>query len=235
MARRPRPQPQINLPNAVRQIKQSTSDIIFETLREAILIRELPAGTPLVEAQLSQQFGVSKTPVREALQRLTHTGLVDFELARGARVHTLTRAEIADIWEMRAYLEPLSLKQSAPHLSPDELAELDSVLREARTALDSGDFQSLSKHNNHFHQQLYSKADNHLLLKWLGGLSDLRRLISMQGWAIENRSLQEWNEHTAILDAVKAGDCDLAAERLAEHIRRFGELVTRAMPDESDD
>lgn len=222
MARRSRKQ---NLQIGTPPRRRSASDIVYEALHEAILSRGLPGGTPLVEAQLAEQFGVSKTPVREALQRLAHSGLVDYELARGATVHSLTMEEIHDIFELRVLLEPLALRQSAPHLTEDEIAELEAGLELSRKALEDGDFHALSQHNSRFHQGLVQHATNHLLLQWLESLSTRRRLISMQGWALENRSQRELEEHRGILEAIKAGDFDRAAERLVQHIERFSQIV----------
>jgi DNA-binding GntR family transcriptional regulator len=199
--------------------------MVYAALREAILTRQLPGGTPLIEANLAQQFGVSKTPIREALQRLAHGGLVDMELARGATVHTLTLDEIRDIFEMRLLLEPLALRQSAPLMTADDLVALETVLTEAAGALEAGDYPNLSALNGRFHGLLYSRAANHLLVRWLDSLSDRRRLITMHGWAMENRSGREWEEHRGIFEALTAGDTEAAAARLAAHITRFSEII----------
>ena len=224
MVRRNKTKKGVKLTN-MPAVKKSTSDRVYEALHKAILSQELPGGTALIEAQLAAQFGVSKTPIREALQRLTHTGLVDFEVAKGATVHQLTRREIEDIWEMRILLEPLSLKQSAPRLTQPELDRLTHILDDAKAALEDGDYQQLSLLNSNFHETLYSKAINHLLIQWLESLSDRRRLISMLGWTGSSRVRDEWGEHRGILEAVQSGNFDLAAQRLEAHIRQFVQFL----------
>ncbi len=213
------------------QLKKSTSDIIFEALRESILMGELPPGTQLIEKTLAEQFGVSKTPVREALHHLSHIGLTDIETAKGATVHILTYDEIKDIWEMRQYLEPLALELSIPHLVEEEISRLRQILKDARTALDEGRMKDLAQLNTEFHELLYSKADNHLLVQWLDSLSDRRRLVSMHIWDIENNSDAEWKEHYAILEAVEARDIDTASQALKTHIGNFTKQVLAHIKD----
>jgi len=218
--------PLLNLSNPPR-VKASASSIVYETLREAILTNEIPAGTQLVEATLAQQFGISKTPVREALQQLVHSGLATSELAKGVMVHRLTLAEIQDVVEMRLVLEPLALRQSVPNLSAEDFDLLQNTLQQAQDAFQQQDFKALSKLNSLFHSTLSSRATNHLLLRWLDSLSDHRRLITMQGWAIDNRSGQEYAEHQAILAAAMAGEAEQAAILLAKHISGFAEIALR--------
>lgn len=225
MARRSNAPVSTELPLAALRPRVSATDSVYESLREAILSCALAGGTPLIEATLAAQFGVSKTPVREALQRLAHSGLVDMELARGATVHTLTLREIRDISELRSELEPMALRQSIPHMTDDDLHTLRDVLQQARQAIVTHDYQQLSILNSQFHSALYKRTPNQLLTRWLESLGDRRRLISMQGWALENRSSVEWEEHSAIVDALEAGDTDAAVNRLRDHIQRFARIV----------
>ncbi len=226
MARRSTPSAAIELSLPTLRPRASATDAVYDTLREAILACELPGGTPLIEAALAAQFGVSKTPVREALHRLAHSGLVDMELARGATVHSLSPDEIRDISELRAELEPLALRQGIPHLSSSDLQHMRQTLAHAKEALTANDYRKLSLLNSSFHNALTQHAPNQLLLKWLESLSDRRRLISMQGWSLDNHSQREWDEHSAIVDALEASDGEAAVSRLRDHILRFSQIVT---------
>ncbi len=232
MAKRNQARPHLDL-EPLSSVRASATEVVFDKLREAILAQVLVGGTPLIEAQLAEMFGVSKTPVREALQRLAQTGLVDFVPVRGASVHLITRKEIQDIFELRHKLEPLALKQSLVNLSDNELNLLDAVLKKAKQAQQKSDWQSLSQHNRSFHETLVSGAENQLLLSWLKSLSERRQLLSLQGWNLENRSLQEWQEHQGILEAAKARDIPLAAQKLEDHIERFASLILKYYPEEN--
>lgn len=221
MARRPNSQLEHNLgplvPNGFSRV-----DAVYGTLKEAILSQTLAGGIPLVESQIAAQFEISKTPVREALLRLAQEGLVDFQPIRGATVHSLTVGEIRDLFEMRLHLEPLALAQSAPLLSKTDLKHLEDLLTQAKNQTDLAE---LSRINLEFHRGLYQAAPNQLLLGWLESLNDRRRLLSLQGWRKQNRSAQEWKEHSGILSAIQKADFELAQQRLREHIQRFASLV----------
>jgi DNA-binding GntR family transcriptional regulator len=225
MARRAVQSPELDLSLETPAPRASATDAAYFTLREAILARRLPAGTPLIEASLAKQFGISKTPVREALQRLVHSGLVDYQMAQGATVHTLTQDEIHEVFELRLLLEPVALCESIPYLSADDFARLDGVMSEACAARDENDYHELSRLNSIFHTRLYSRAPNRLMVHWLDSLTDRRRLITMEGWSREDRSRTELDEHAGILAAAHAGNPPLAAARLVQHIQRFHELV----------
>jgi DNA-binding GntR family transcriptional regulator len=227
MAKRSEERPVLNLKVVNSGFKTLATEAVFDTLHEAILSQVLPGGTPLIEAQLAEEFGISKTPVREALQRLAQTGLVDITPIRGASVHALTNAEIKDIFELRLTLEPLALAQSVPNLSDNELKLLGTLLKNARAALQQRDWQTLSQYNAEFHETLVSGSSNALLLEWLKRLRERRRLLSIQGWNLDNRSLTEWREHKSILEAVKARDTKLAVRRLKEHIENFAKIVLK--------
>jgi DNA-binding GntR family transcriptional regulator len=231
MAKRSEERPLLELKPQTMGYKLSAADSVFDSLHTAILSQALPGGTPLIEAQLAETFAVSKTPVREALQRLAQTGLVDITPIRGASVHAITRAEIKDIFELRLTLEPLALSQSIPNLSDNELTFLDKQLQQARRALQKRDWQTLSKVNAAFHETLVSGSGNALLLNWLKSLHERRRLISLQGWQLDNRSLKEWREHKSILVAVKTKDVKVAVKRLKHHIEQFANLVLKETHD----
>ncbi|MEY4531018.1 MAG: hypothetical protein RLZZ156_1739 [Deinococcota bacterium] len=223
MARRAEPRPELNLDAAA--ISSNRTDGVFDAIKSAIVTQTLISGTPLIEQHLAEQFGVSKTPVREALLRLSKEGLVKLENTRGASVVKLTPQEIRDIFEMRLFLEPLALEQSAKFIGKPELKTLDQLLKKSEKAIAQADFISLSQLNMGFHRGLYALAPNQLLVGWLDGLSNRRRLLSVQGWQRENRSLEEWQEHRQILDAVQNKDIDLAKQLLTNHIKRFSSLL----------
>lgn len=230
MARRAAERPSLDLKIQATLARKSVTDEIAEKLREAILSHTLQGGTPLIEKQLAEEFGVSKTPVREALLRLVQTGLVDFAHAKGATVHQLGFDEMQDVLEMRQVLEPLALKQSAPNLTSDDMKTLEQLLSTAVKLQVQQNLSKLSEVNNSFHNILYSRAENVLLLKWLDDLNDRRRLISVKGWKTENRSSEELKEHRAILQAIKQKNFPLAVKQLERHINNFSTLVLRYHP-----
>lgn len=208
-------------PRPTSAARRTTSEHVFETLRQRILAHGLAAGVHLVEADLAREFGVSTTPIREALQRLVQIGLADRQAARGVTVHRMTMVEVGDLFEMRMLLEPAGLRGAARFMDAAAWADLEAALRTARQALDRGRIGELVAANARFHLGLIERCRNRLLLETLASLADRRRLLSVHGWAVANRSHEEWDEHWAILEAARSGRVDRAAELLREHIQRF--------------
>ena len=147
--------------------RQTLSEGIFQVLRDAILSRELPPATPLTEVHLARKFGVSSTPIREALQKLVHHGLADRETAKGVRIHILTRQEAKEYYELRLSLEPLALSQSGPKLQYADFERLEKLLEKIEVAVRSNDIDRLFRLARMFSSHLISRADNRLLLEWL--------------------------------------------------------------------
>lgn len=225
MARRSEPRPELNLGFASRTLPGNRTDGVFDAIKEAILTGGLPSGTALIEQHLAEEFGLSKTPVREALLRLSNVGLVRLENTRGASVVELTPDEVRDIFQMRLFLEPLALEQGAKFFQKPQIKALEQILKNAEKAVAQGDFVTLSRLNIDFHRGLYALTPNQLLVGWLDELSDRRRLLSVRGWQRENRSSQEWQEHRNILNAVQDGNIKLAKKHLVDHIKRFSRIL----------
>jgi DNA-binding GntR family transcriptional regulator len=133
---------------------QTAADAVYAALRERIIAGQLTPGSRLTEASLCARFGLSTTPVREALQRLVHRGLGIRYTARGVSVRRLTSAVIRDIYELRCLLEPLALQQSVPNLTARHLAGIREVLSTAQSALARMDYLRLSALNDTFHTEI---------------------------------------------------------------------------------
>ena len=209
--------------------RKTTSELVYETVRDRILTNAISSGVHLVEADIAGELGVSTTPVREALQRLVHAGLLDRKAARGVTVHTLSANEVRDIFEMRMILEPAGLRDSARFMDDGAWRKLDDTLAEAKLALEAGQVGRLAAINSSYHRGLIKQSRNQLLIDTIGGLSDRHRLFSLQGWAMTNHSFEEWNEHRAILDHARAGDIERACVLLREHIGQFMATTIEAL------
>lgn len=194
------------------------ADAVFAALRDEIVSGGLPAGAHLTEAELCRRFGLSTTPVREALQRLVHRGLAVRQVARGVNVRTLAPRDIQDIYELRQLLEPAALRASVPNLTRGQIGELGGILSRARAALDARDMLVLSALNDQFHVAILAGAPNRLMTQWIEMLGDQRRLIAVREWASRDGAAAEYAEHRAILRRIAARDAECAAELLQRHI-----------------
>ncbi len=214
----------------------SRTEAVVEAVREAILAGRFAPGDLLVEQDLARQFGMSKTPVREALRLLAASGLVTISTFKGASVRVVDEAMMRSVYEVRAILEPEALRRSASSGARIDTGLAEAILAEAAGAIDQADYAKLSLLNRRFHRVLYENCENPLLVQILDGLKDQTALISTVGWHARSSYTSELYEHRVILDAIaKDADPEHAAVLLRQHIERFQETVTPAVTVQSGD
>ncbi len=190
-------------------------------VKEAILRGDLPQGSQLVERELADRLGVSKTPIREALKLLSAGGLVVTHPYRGTTVRTVDRGWARSVMEVRLLLEPAAVARAVPAHDDASVAAARKELGEAARAIADTDTPALSLANRRFHRRLYAPGDNPLLRSLLDDLQDQAALVSVQGWRVRPTWTTEAAEHEAILAAVEAGDAVAAEDRLHRHIAGF--------------
>jgi DNA-binding GntR family transcriptional regulator len=196
--------------------------VVLDAIRHAILAGELRPGQALVETELAQVLGVSKTPVREALKTLAGAGLVTMSPYRGAAVRAIDSETASAIYDMRMLLEPEAVRRSV-----DRGADWDPARRALERADAAGERAQRSLENRDFHRGMYLACGNRLLVAALDDLRDQTALVSAVAWQQEPSGPQEpsWQqearEHRAILAAARAGDSSRAATLLRAHISDF--------------
>lgn len=174
-------------------------------------------GDRLVEAELAERFGVSRTPVREALQRLETQSM----LARDGRsliVASLDHNQLAELYVVRAELEGLAAKLAAKHASPEEVKVLADMVQADREFLN--DPSALSRANRRFHKQIHLASHNRYLVQQLDLVHRSMALLATTSLAAEGRGEAALGEHEAIVKAIAAGDGEAAADALRSHISR---------------
>jgi DNA-binding GntR family transcriptional regulator len=191
---------------------------VLNAIKRAILAGELRPGQSLVEAELAQRLGVSKTPVREALKTLAGAGLVTMSPYRGATVRAIDADTARAIYDMRLLLEPEAVRRAVLGAAGQADAAARAALDRADAASDEAE-RSLA--NREFHRALYLGCGNPLLVGVLDDLRDQTALVSAAAWQQEPSWRQEAGEHRAILAAAAAGDADHAARLVAAHIGSF--------------
>lgn len=190
--------------------------LVTDMLRQRILSGEYAPGERLVENKLSTELGVSRIPVREALRALTAEGLVVLEPRRGASVARLSPNMASEMVEVRATLEGLNAKLAAQRRDPTLIAELEKVLRRGVEAAAQGQAEQLVELNSRFHEVLGTIAANSVLQDIMRSLRE--RTATLFAPSNKVRAKQNWDEHAQILQAVIAGDADLAALLAARHV-----------------
>jgi DNA-binding GntR family transcriptional regulator len=197
---------------------QSVVDHVYTALRERILSGDLPRATKLRQATLADELGVSRTPLREALRRLSAEGLVEFEPNRGATVSELDFGDMRHAWAARVALEPGAARLAAERRDPDGIASMrDAIAAQRRAAGDKGESFAA---NRAFHLALAAASGNPHLTRFAEMLWVPRIGVPIyQAQAAEPAGPSAWaNEHEHIVDAIDAGDADAAEQLTRVHI-----------------
>ncbi|MHC5261415.1 GntR family transcriptional regulator [Streptomyces sp. UC4497] len=198
---------------------------VLEAIKAAILNGEFKPGTALVENVLAGEFGVSKTPVREALKALEGSGLVVIRPFAGTTVRELSEQDAMAVYDMRLLLEPEAVRRSV--VAGSDFSDAAQALERAALAEDAS---TRSTANRDFHRGLYAGCGNPLLLRTLDGLRDQTALVSASSWARSPSWQEESREHAAVLECVRSGKADEAATLVRRHIEGF---VARHLQEET--
>ncbi|MGW2277042.1 GntR family transcriptional regulator [Streptomyces sp. NPDC001770] len=203
----------------------SRTQFVLEAIKHAILTGRLQPGQALVETELAGRFGVSKTPVREALKTLAGTGLVVMSQYKGATVRFVDAEMAREVYDVRLLLEPEALRRTITCG-----ASLDAAQEALERADSAPDKAERSLANRDFHRALYLPCGNPLLGRMLDEVRDQAALVSTVAWASNPSWEREAAEHREILRLALGADAAGAAAALHEHIASF---VRRAFPDGS--
>jgi len=189
---------------------------IYDNLLDAIDRGDYAPGARLVEAELADRFGVSRTPVREALNRLEAQGVVARDARRGVVVASLDYDQLGELYAVREVMEALAARMAARHAAPAEIDLLDEMVSQDRARAD--DPAALSQTNKAFHRQLHRASHNRYLIQMLDAMRRSLALLSSTTLAVPGRGAQSVDEHGAIVAAIAARDEDAADAAARRHI-----------------
>jgi len=206
--------------------RASLAKVVSEQIRDLILGGKFRPGERLVEDRLSAELGVSRVPVREALRGLSAEGLVRLEPHRGASVAEVTPEIVNELVEVRALLEGLNARLAAQRHDPEIIAQLRDTLKRGNAGAQSATNEELARLNAEFHERLGAASRNSVLSDVMRGLRERTSLA----FAINGRSRarEDWREHAGILEAVIAGDGDLAALLATRHVNNAAAAFAHA-------
>ncbi len=210
--------PQIVRPKPLRER-------VYEILRKEILNGEFSANDTLVEEQLANELGVSRTPVREAIQRLKVEGLVTGTDGGRARVHAFDRDGIAQALEIRGILESYACERAAQNISEEELSILRDLSNKELEGIQNNDFELMSQLNSAIHEHILAASGNEVLMHLVDHLQ--ARVPSYRIFALGNiDNLRKFSEsHGRIIDLLAAGDAKAAAEEMSRHVRMAKDVM----------
>jgi DNA-binding GntR family transcriptional regulator len=197
-----------------------SSERVYRRLRQMILTGQLPPQTRMVELHFAEQFEVSRTPVREALKRLTAENLILNDPVRGLVVHDPEPYEVTDMYLVRDVLEALAARLAAQRITPDELRQLHMAHDSMREGVNTGHEDLVITANLSFHDAIYRSARNETLFRMARDLSDLVRRFSAEAFADPQRAADVVDEHAEILDALDRHDANAAAAASSRHMQR---------------
>lgn len=196
----------------------------YELILDAIDEGTYRPGDRMVESELADRFGVSRTPIREALQRLETQSLLKRD-GRSLIVASLDHNQLAELYVVRAELEGLAARLAAQHAAREELRVLREMVEHDRTLID--DPAALSRANRRFHKQIHLASHNRYLVQQLDLVHRTMALLATTSLAVEGRSKKAVAEHDAIVKALEARDGEAADEALRAHISRAFETRLR--------
>lgn len=194
-------------------------DVIFNTIREAIIVGELKPGERLMEVQLADKMGVSRTPVREAIRKLELEGLVEMLPRKGAHVADLSVKDIMDVLEVRSTLDGLASSLSASRITDEELKELKHVQIQFANYVEKDNLQGTVKKDVEFHDIIYHSSRNDKLIQIINNLREQAqrfRVVYLKDYSNPKDII---TEHAEIVEAITNRDV-LAAQLAAQkHIK----------------
>ena len=217
----------MNMPEVEPISRESTAAIIARQLREAIMTGALQPGDQLGEAELAARFQVSRGPLREAMQRLVSEGLLRSERHRGLFVIELEPGDIYDIYAARAAIERAALIRIIRSDPAGAAARLREVLAEMASAAGDGDSSAMSRADLRFHEELVALSGSRRLARMASTLLIETRMCLAALQRTDHSPADRVAEHTAIVEAVEAGDEQRALELLEAHME---DAITRLAP-----
>ncbi|MDA8210647.1 MAG: GntR family transcriptional regulator [Clostridia bacterium] len=193
-------------------------EIVFESLREAIINGHLKPGERLMEIQLADEMGVSRTPVREAIRKLELEGFVVMIPRKGAYVAGISLKDIADVFEIRAALESLAAALAAERITEDELEALERSLVKVAECTEANDLDSLITVDTDFHDILYKASRNDRLVQIVSNLREQIQRFRMTSLSHPGRMKDALEEHRKLVEALSERNVELARTLAREHI-----------------
>ncbi len=192
-------------------------DVVFNTLRKAILRGELAPGERLMEIQLAERLGVSRTPIREAIRKLELEGLVLMIPRKGAEVAKISEKNLRDVLEVRRSIEELAIELACQRMGEEDIRKLEEAQKAFAKAIASGDAMEIAESDEYYHSVIYEGTDNPRLVQLLSSLREQMYRYRLE--YIKDADLQILLvEHEEILKAIRQRHVAEAKETMRAHI-----------------
>ncbi len=220
--------------NPARIAQTALYQEVAERLRQRIFAHELPPGTWIDEQALAVDYGISRTPLREALKVLASEGLVTLKPRCGCYVAEISERDLDEIFPVMAMLEGRCAFEAAQKARADDLTRLDAIHALLEKHAASGDKERFFEANQEFHRAVQELADNRWLLQVIQDLRKVLKLTRLHSLSLEGRLQQSLEEHRAIMAGFKARDAKRAEKAMHDHLLSGREALARIHAREAD-
>ena len=210
-------------------------DVVFKTLRQAILKGELEPGERLMEIQLAERLGVSRTPIREAIRKLELEGLVLMIPRKGAEVARISESNLRDVLEVRRSLEELAIDLACQRMTPEELNELQMTQDLFAHAIREGDAMQIAQTDERYHEIIYNSTKNAKLVQILNNLREQMYRYRLEYIKDEDKRQILLIEHEHILKALNLRHVQEAKQAIREHIDNQEITILRNLKEQEND
>lgn len=208
-------------------------DVVFKTLRQAIITGEFKPGERLTEISLANRLGVSRTPVREAIRKLELEGLVVMVPRKGAQVARITEKDLKEVIEVRSALEEFAACLACERIKAGDQQEMERIHHSFVRAVEEGDIMKMVAHDEQFHDTIFKAAGNDRLVSIIAGLREQfyrYRLEYIRD--IKNPSVLT-EEHEQLMNAIFRHDKDTAGRIMRRHISGQQDIVSRVIREQT--
>ncbi len=210
--------------------KYSLRGRVFNKLREDILSGRYAEHEELKEVAIGEEMGVSRTPVREAFRQLELEGLIQIIPNKGAYVTGITEQDVKDIYMIRSLLEGLCAKWATEHITDEQMREMEENVYLAEFHARKGQLEQLAQLDNRFHEIMYEACSSKILERELKDLHQYVLRVRKKTLAKADRGLKSNEEHKGIMEAIKAGDGELAETLANRHmINAYSNMVQNGL------
>ena len=200
---------------------------VAERLRQRIFAHELTPGTWIDEQKLAEQYGISRTPLREALKVLASEGLVELRPRRGCYVTEISRQDLDDIFPLMAMLEGRCAAEAVKNAKPIDIAALKEIHERLESAARDGRIDAFFEANQEFHKKIQELSGNRWLLSVIQDLRKVLKLSRLHSLSLEGRLQQSLDEHRLIMAALSSSDASRAEKLMHDHLLSGREALAK--------
>ena len=200
-------------------------EIVYEELKRQILVGEIAPGTRMMEVELADVMGVSRTPVREAIRKLEKEGLVTIEPRKGAYASNISIKDMVDVLEVRQGLEGMAAAIASGKITERQKADLLNVVEKYKAAVESANIEEIIKYDEEFHSMIISISGNKTLMQVFSTVQELALRFRYIYYDDFNRYESMPREHQLIEDAIMSGDAEKARVAAGDHVSKLKEFI----------